>query len=111
MGQIQSKVDFGNIKDPAEFIKYASQFLQELQSIMNGSLELDKNFLSQTIEVKFPQANTDVIVRHNLNRTGLRFFPIEKSVSCDVYHGQGTDSTNTIFLRCTAATTVTLVLL
>jgi hypothetical protein len=111
MARLKYHPDLSNITDLGMFIKYSTQNFNQLQDILEGSIEFDSNIASQTITVTFPTANTDKIITHQLNRTGLKFFVVDKSVSCDVYHNKTRDTITQICLKCTVATTVTIILI
>jgi hypothetical protein len=101
--------DFSNIADMNEFKRYVSQFVGELVSIINGKIEFGGiNFLSQSVDVVFSNANTDQAITHQLNKTGVKYIVTSKSQSCDVYTGNAKATTNTIYLRCTQTATVSL---
>lgn len=113
MSKITSQFDLGKITDPAEFMRFCSQFISELQPTINGKLEFDANLATQTIaDVSFPDADTNVAVKHKLGRTGLRYFVVKKNAPCDIYSGSITDTSDQIYLKSSVAgAKVTLVLL
>ena len=111
MGVIKYHPDLSNIKDLDMFIKYASQAINQLHDIIGGSVEFDSNILSQTLRIKFNTANVFQFVTHSLNKKGLRYIVVDKSVACDVYHTASRDNVSQICLACTVATTVTLILI
>lgn len=103
MAKIQVQAELGNIKDPTEFIRFCSQFIQDLQDIVNGQLEFDVNFKSQIVEITFEAPNQTIEIKHSLNRTGVRYLVAGKSVSCDVYDGDKAQTSSAIYLRSTVA--------
>ena len=111
MGVIKYHPDLSNIKDLPTLIKYVSQAINQIHDIIGGSVEFDSNILSQTLSIKFNTANTFQFVTHSLNRKGLRYIVVDKSVACDVYHTPSRDNVSQICLACTVATTVTLILI
>ncbi len=111
MSRTTSESDLSNVTDQGEFMRSSSNVISQLANAVNGQLEFDKNFLSQTISVTFPNANTDLGIGHKLNKTGLRYMVASKSKSCDVFTGTTSSTKNTIYLQNTqAGATVTLVL-
>jgi sarcosine oxidase delta subunit len=111
MAVIKYHPDLSNIKDLQNLIRYTSQAINQIHDIIGGSIEFDQNILSQTVSVKFNTANTEQFVFHNLNKKGLRYIVIDKSVSCDIYHNSARDTLSQICLASTVATTVTLILI
>jgi hypothetical protein len=110
VSRVLSQTDLGKITDTNKFMQYCSKLLNDLMSVFNGKIEFDLNILSQTVSVKFVNANTDLSVAHNLNKTGVKYIVASKSATCDVYNGVTSSTTKTIYLRSTVATTVTLIL-
>lgn len=110
MGQINGHTDLSNIKDTTDFIRFASALISNICDVVNGNVQFDSNFKSQTVSVTFPAGATDVSVQHNLNKTGVNYLAARKSAPCDVYTGSGAATNNTVVLRGTAASTVILVL-
>ena len=111
MGVIKYHPDLSNIKDLNTLIKYSSQAINQLHDILGGSVEFDSNILSQTVQIRFAQANVFQFVTHNLNKKGLRYIVVDKSTPCDVYHDAARDNITQICLACNVATTVTLILI
>lgn len=110
MSRVVAQSDLSNISDEKQFMQYCSKLLSEIVSVINGKTDFDTNLSTQTVSVRFTNANTDLSIPHNLGRTGLKYFAVKKSAACDVYDGATTATKSTIYLRSTVATTVTLVL-
>ena len=111
MSNWQVQTDLGRITDVDTFMRFCSQAIRDLQGIINGKIDFSTNILCQLVEVTFPSANTDLMVNHNLNKTGVNFVIVNKAVACDVYHGVGTDTATSLYLRSTVANNkVTLLL-
>ena len=110
MGKLKYQPDLSNIKTLDDLVRYTSQAMNQVYDILQSGVEFDVNIASQTLSATFPQANTEFMVTHKLGKTGLRFLVVDKSVSCDVYHNASRDNKTQISLKCTQATTVTLIL-
>lgn len=111
MSRLKYHPDLSNIKDLDLLVKYTSQAISQLQDIIDGGIDFDLNIASQTIVVTFSASNTEILVNHTLNRTGLKFIVVDKSVTCDVYHNAKRDNASQICLSCTVATIVTIILI
>lgn len=111
MSKLTELADYTNIDDPKEFMRHASRFISQLQDTFNGGLDFATNFNCQIISVNFSVANQDTQITHKLNRTGIYYIPISKSVSCDVYNGNTAQSKSSIYLRSTVSGSVVSLLL
>lgn len=110
MSQVQTLAELASIEDNDEFRRYSSRTISSIVDTVNGNLEFDKNFKSQTVEVTFAAANTDTEIMHGLNRTTVHYLIVNKDVACDVYNGNRANVLSACYLRCTVATTLTLIL-
>ena len=109
MSKVRAHALLDDVK-PEKFQQEASQVLAQLVDTVNGQLEFDQNFLSNTKEVVFTLANTEQAVNHNLNKLIYNYMPVSKLAACDIYDGGTSPTSNTIYLKSTVATTVTLIL-
>ncbi len=110
MAKILTSVDLSTINEPKEFMRHGSQAIQSIGDSVNGGLEFDKNMKTNTVVVVFASANTDVAVKHKLNKSSVHYLTGKKSVSCDIFTGTRAATTDTIYLQSTQPATVTLVL-
>ena len=111
MSRMTIQTDLGRIDNLETLIKFTALCIQQLNNIVNGNVEFDANIASQTLTLKFNIANKEQLFIHKLNRKGLKFFVVDKSVACDVYHNARQDTVSQICLSCTVATTVTIILI
>lgn len=110
MAKITAHPDLSNLDDPKEFMKHGSIVVKDAVDQINGGLEFDKNLNTETVTIKFLTANVDVAVPHSRGRTGLKYFPVKKSVDCSIYDGSNAATTKIIYLRSTQPATVSVVL-
>lgn len=111
MASLSNPKQLQNITDFKEFMRYCAQAVDDIQTVVNGQVEFDQNFKSQTVIVTFNDANSDVMIRHNLNKVGVNYIVSNKNIASDFYHGSGADTLSTIYLRSTVAgVTATIVL-
>lgn len=110
MSKVTETSDLTKVTDPAEFMRYCSQTINSMISVINGGLTFDENVGSQTVEVSFKTANAQQSISHSLGRNGLKYFVVKKNLSCDVYDGDTGATTDKIFLKCTQIADVTIVL-
>ena len=109
MSRVKTYAQLDDVADD-DFKSLSAQAISEIVSTVNGQLEFDKNLLSQTVEVVFSAINTEKQVDHNLGKLVYKYFVVKKLAACDVYSGTTAPTNNSIYLKSTVATTVTLVL-
>lgn len=108
MAKITSPTDLTSITDEKDFMRFTSQLINNIVDIINGKITFNDNITSQSVTVSFTAANTDTAISHKLNKTGVKYFPVSKSVACDVFNGSKSQTTNTIYLQSTQIANVTL---
>ncbi len=110
MSKVLAQADLSKITDTTSFMQYCAKFINDLIPVINGKLEFDSNLLTQTVTATFSNANVDQGISHKLNKTGLRYIICQKDKACDVFDGVTSDTSSTIYLQCTQATSVKLIL-
>ena len=106
--KITPVADLSNVKDAPTFMRFAAQLFNDIIVILNGNLEFDSNFKTQSVTVVFNATNKDMAVPHNLNKTGVKYIITSKSVACDVFTGLTPQTTSVLFLQSTQKATVTM---
>lgn len=109
MSNISASGDLGKIKEPADFMRAASEVVKDVVDTINGKLEFS-NMKTQIVSVTFTSADSNTTVSHGLKKTGVQYIPISKSAACDVYNGNVAQTSSTISLKGSAAATVSLLL-
>lgn len=110
MGKVSQESRLGTIKDPLEFIRQASTVLSEIVLNVNGNVTFQDNISCQIVTADFTQADTDLAVKHGLNKTSVNYYPVNKNVACDIYTGSAAATADVIYLKSTVVSKVTLVL-
>lgn len=110
MASVDGRVDLSQIKTPEEFMRFASQAITSITDVVNGRIEFLKNIQNNIVTVKFTTSNTDVAVKHNLNKTGVRYIVVSMTAAGTIYTGQTTASPTTLYLRCNTPLTAELYL-
>ncbi len=108
MSRITASSDMDNVKTE-ELSKYIDLFCQDVTQTINGKLDFATNFNCKLVTVLFLAANTDTAVPHGLGRVASNYFPVSKSVSCDIYSGSGGSSSSMNLKSTVVPATVTLV--
>lgn len=102
--------DVGTLGAFDVFKTVVATLFSDILSVINGKLEFDKNLLTQTVEVTFTSANTEQAISHNLRSLVSEYIVSKKSIACDVYDGVSAATTSVIYLKCSQAATVRLIL-
>lgn len=111
MASLSNPKQLQNITDEKEFMRYCSQAVGDIQTVINGQIEFGSNIKSQTVVQYFNQADVDVLINHSLNKKNVNFLVVNKNRASDYYHGVGMDTVSTINLRSTVAgVTATIIL-
>lgn len=111
MASIKTTSDMGNVKSLRDIIRYITVFAKDLIENINGNLEFDSNIKSSTIEVTFASANVEQGIRHGLKRIPTGYIVKRASVACSIYDGGTKNTSDAIFLKSSAAGTVTLIVI
>lgn len=111
MAGLSNPKQLENITDVNEFMRYCSQAVEDIQSLLTGQVEFGSNIKAQIVSQYFAQADTDVNINHNLNKTGLNYLVVQKPSSLDVYHGSSKDTTKNVYLRSTVGGVTVSILL
>lgn len=102
--------DLTGITDVNQFMLYASQVVDAIQSALNGNLP-PSALLSQTVVVQFITANTRTRIPHTLNKAVVRFVIIDVPGPAVVWRDTtAPGDVNAIYLECNFVQTVTLLL-
>jgi hypothetical protein len=103
--------DLGKITDNGIFMRFCSQAIKDLQAIINGKIDFSSNITNQIISVTFGAANTDLLIQHDLNKLGVNFIVVNKTKTCDVFHGLGKDALDKIYLQSSVANNTVSIML
>ena len=90
--------------------RFCSVYFQDIISLLNGKVDLVTNCSTQIIEVTFSGANATMGIQHTLGHVPQGFIPVKKSAAGDVYNGNQDNTTTTIYLQCSAAITVSVLI-
>lgn len=96
-----------DITDP-DTVRVISVTFGEIIRIINGNIGLVDNLDTGLISVTFNQTNTQQAVPHLLHKIPTGYFQIGAKVACQVYDGTQANTNTAIYLKCTVATTVRL---
>ena len=106
MSRVSASANVGEGKTIEKLGDLCEMAITDIINQVNGNLEFDKNMLTQTIDVTFSTADTEVSVVHRFGKTPTGYIVCKKSVACDVYDGSTSWSSSLIYLKCSVANAV-----
>ena len=102
--------DFSPDMDSEELRRQLNRFVQDLETIINGKVDFDKNINCQIVDVGFAAANTDTAVAHTLGRPVRGYILVKSNVDASIYDGTPTNSAQFINLKSSAIANVSILL-
>lgn len=106
MSSIKRQIQFSNIKSVEELGRYLSAYSDEVQNVVNGDLELERNIRGTVLDVVFGMANTSTTITHNLGYIPRGYYQIDSSAATSLYNGGQPWTTVSIFVKSSAVATV-----
>jgi hypothetical protein len=106
MGKLGEVARIDNTESWTEARPLLSRFFEQIRDIVNGNIELDSNIRGQVIEITFAAANTQQPIKHGLGRTPTGYILIKAGAATSIYDGTSSNTSEFIYLRSSAATTV-----
>lgn len=106
--KLKIPLTISNLQTWEDLRRFVSVMISDVVSLLNGKVDLVQNCSTSVVSITFPTANATNSVQHTLGHVPNGYIVISKLASGDVYDGNQENTTQTIFLRCTVATTVRL---
>lgn len=100
MSKIVPQYDLTQIKDPTQFMRFASDVISQIVNALNGKLDF-ANLSTQQVGVTFKAPNVSVGIPHNLDKTGVNYIVVSTSGPCEIFRGSG-DTDAQVFLQSSA---------
>lgn len=91
--------------DPA-FMVYLSQLINQMQDILNGHIGFIDNCNTAIMKINFVSANTTQAFTHGLNRIPNGYILVGAGAATQIYDGTQANTTQTLYLQSTVATSV-----
>jgi hypothetical protein len=91
-----------------DFVSNLSKILADISNILNGKVSLSDNGDNAILSVTFASAGVELGVTHNLNRIPLGYILVSTPTPIQIYDGVSKNTIQSIYLRATVATTVTV---
>lgn len=99
MSTLVPQFDLTKVKDPDQFMRFASIVTGQIVSTVNGGLDFS-NLNTQQVDVTFPaSANSNLAITHGLGKTGVNYIVTSIDAACSIYRGTG-DTVEQVFLKC-----------
>jgi hypothetical protein len=103
-------VDLSNLTSQSDFIRYTSQSIKQIISLINGKVAINDNLDAVIISATFNSANTSVAVPHTLGRVPQGYVPITRTSAMIVFNGSQENKSDVIYLQASASGTVNLLI-
>lgn len=108
---VKTKADLGNLKSLEDIIRYVAIFAKDIVQTVNGRLEFDQNMKSDTVDVTFDSANTEVEISHDLGKVPSGYLVAKASAACAIYDGDRRNTATKIYLKSSDVSTVRIIVI
>lgn len=108
MGKLAEVGKIDLAQDWLEARPILARFFEQLVGTVNGNLDLTENIRAKAVEFTFNAANAERPINHGLGRTPVGYILIKASAACSLYDGTTESTSKVAYLKCSAATTVTI---
>ncbi len=92
-----------NLNDAEQLGRFVQVAFDDIESVINGNVEFNKNIGAKQIDCQFPFANSDASFSHGLGRIPSGFFVVGLDVASIIYNGAVTNTVDFIYLRSSVA--------
>ena len=103
--RIKVPQDVSQVESWEELRRYVAQVLPLLTQVINGQVDLVDNASTSLVTATFPSANQELAVGHRLKRIPQGYLIVGTNSSFSVFDGVTDNSSETIYLRASAAGT------
>lgn len=100
MSRIPDDVSTSNLTKLEDVVRYFSVFMDDVQNVVNGNLELGVNIKSQVLNCNFLVANQTYGFLHSLGKPPIGYIAIRQPISLNLYDGAGGMTSTNIYLKC-----------
>jgi hypothetical protein len=109
--QLSVPIDIRNMKsnDPM-FVAFTAQLLRQIIFVLNGNVDFQDNCGGEILSLTFLKANTSQAFGHGIGKIPRGYFQIGANAAASLYNGTSSNTTGVIYLQCTVATTVKILL-
>lgn len=101
-------LDFSNVEELKDFIRYVSPALKDIIALVNGNLAFGENIKTSRVSATFDSANSTVAVSHGLNATPNGYIVVKANAGITVFDGSNANNATTLYVQATGAGTVGL---
>lgn len=103
--KITASSSLSNLESVEELRRFVGAFSDNVASALNSRLTFSDNFLASIITFVFTGANTTLGMPHKIGVIPSGYILVGTTVAMSLYDGEQANSTDTLFLRSTAAGT------
>ena len=108
MSKLTGDAGIDKIQEPKDQMRFISIFFDQIKMLINNGLQFADNFDSKILTLTFSAASTDTSLTHGLGRVPTGYVILKRSASMTVYDGSAAWTSNLIYLRASAAGSVTV---
>lgn len=108
MAKVSSLQRVSNITQWSDASRFIQGAFDDLTTILNGKLLLGDNVSVSIFSYTFQAANTSYKIQHGLSRIPIGYILVKSPASSSLFDGSGQNDSNVIYLQCTQALTVTV---
>lgn len=108
MSRITNDTSMDRFTDWPEASRFVSQLFEQVARLFSNGLTVADNFDAKTLTLTFSSANTDASLAHGLGRVPVGYWVLRRSANMVVYDGANAWNANSIYLRASAAGSITV---
>lgn len=108
MAKVSSLQKVSNIDQWMDARRFVQNTTDDITSIINGKLLLADNVNVVFVQVAFGSANKTYKVTHNLSRIPVGYLLVKSPIAAQIFDGNNRNDSTVLYLQCSQATTVTV---
>lgn len=108
MSRVTNDTNVDRFTEWATASKYVSQLFEQIAKILSNGQSIADNFDAKILTLTFTSASTDVALAHGLARVPSGYFVLKRSANMVVYDGSNAWTATNIYLRSSAAGSITV---
>ena len=110
MPRIKVPLSVSNTEDLENLRRFTAKTLSDVVDVINGNLDFGDNVRCKIQTVNFLASNSDTQIAHGLGYVPTGYIVVGQSATGTVYDGSQAKTNRDIWLKCTAAITVKLLI-
>jgi hypothetical protein len=111
MSRITQDSSVDRFKDWAEASQFVSKFFEQVTKLFSNGITISDNFDAKILTLTFTSSATDTSLAHGLGRVPSGYLVLKRSANMVVYDGSNAWTSQNIYLRASAAGSITVAVL